>query len=132
MLQVFLSTKHYDNYQNKDDVEAICSLLQKCHFKTVYLARDYELWGEKQFSAKELMKIAFREILESNIILVDTTESGTGLGVEAGYAFANGISVVTIAQEGINIPVTLQGISKKMYHYKNFDDLYEFIKSIQN
>ncbi len=51
------------------------------------------------------------------------TEKGVGLGIEAGYAYAKGIPIITIAERGSDISETLKGISKEIFFYDNIEDL---------
>lgn len=55
--------------------------------------------------------------------IIDFTEKGVGLGIEAGYAYAKEIPVITIAKNGSDISETLKGISKEVFFYNNIDDL---------
>lgn len=130
MKKIFISIKHYEDYKNRDCIDAISSLLEKRGFQTICLARDYENWGEKRFSPEDLMEIAIQHISTSLFVLVETTTSGTGLGVEAGYAYAKKIPVITIAKENTEIPLTLQGISCQIYKYKHYEDLDIFFDSV--
>jgi len=57
------------------------------------------------------------------VVLVDLTEKGVGLGIEAGYAYANGIPIVTIAQTGADISETLRGIASTVFFYTDYTDL---------
>jgi hypothetical protein len=47
------------------------------------------------------------------------------LGIEAGYAYAQMIPVITIAREGSDISDTLRGISQGVYFYRVPADLRE-------
>ena len=60
--------------------------------------------------------------------MVDLTEKGVGLGIEAGYAYAKGIPIAVIAKKGSDISATLQGISQQLFLYDEFDDLTHFFK----
>jgi nucleoside 2-deoxyribosyltransferase len=126
MKKIFISIKHYKDNRNKSCIEAISSLLQDRGFQSVCMVRDYEFWGQKVFPPNELMKQTFEQIASCDLLLVETTVSGTGMGVEAGYAYAKGIPIITVAKDKVDIPVTLQGISSYLYSYKNFIDLGEF------
>lgn len=78
-----------------------------------------------------LWKRSFQEIDASDIVLVDLTEKGVGIGIEAGYAFAKHIPVITIAQIGSSISTTLQGISQHILLYSQYADIKEFLATIQ-
>ena len=62
--------------------------------------------------------------------MVDLTEKGVGLGIEAGYAYAKQIPIVVIARKGSDISATLQGIAKKLFLYDEFEDLNQLFQGI--
>ena len=75
------------------------------------------------------MRRTFAEIDASDLVVVDLTEKGVGVGIEAGYAHAKQIPIVTIAQRGADISATLQGISRAVFFYDGLDDLERIILS---
>ena len=60
---------------------------------------------------------------ECDIVVIELSEKGVGLGIEAGYAYAQGIQVVSVAKRGSDISETLRGISSRVAFYESFDDL---------
>ena len=103
-------------------------LLSQNDFETVCIARDIEKWGQVELSPHELMRRTFAEIDSSNLLVVDLTEKGVGLGIEAGYAYAKQIPIVVIARKGSDISTTLQGIAQKLFLYDEFEDLADFFE----
>ncbi len=65
----------------------------------------------------------FEVIDSSQVVVIDLTEKGVGIGIEAGYTDAKEIPIITIAEYGSDISATLRGISQRVILYKNFDDL---------
>ena len=62
-------------------------------------------------------------------MIMECSEKGVGLGIEAGYAYANNIPIIGIARTGSDISTTLQGISQDVIFYDRPADLIpEFIK----
>lgn len=122
-MKAYFAIKFHEDYRNSEKINKITSILDKKGIKTICITRDFEEWGEKQFEVNELMRISFEQIDKSDFILVDLTEKGVGLGIEAGYAYAKKIPILTIAQEKSDISNTLKGISKKIFWYKEIEDL---------
>ena len=56
------------------------------------------------------MKRAFLEIKRAAFVLIECSEKGVGIGIEAGYAYANGIPIVVIYRSGADLSNTLSGI----------------------
>jgi hypothetical protein len=66
------------------------------------------------------------------MIVIELSEKGVGLGIEAGYAFAKGIPIITIARTGSDISETLRGISQDIFFYESYTQLGVFGKIIRN
>jgi nucleoside 2-deoxyribosyltransferase len=122
-MKVFISIKYHQDNKNRATIEGISSALEKSGLETCCVVRDLEQWGEVKFNAQDLMRLTFDQIDSSDAVVIDLTEKGVGLGIEAGYAVAKGKPVVTIAKRGADISATLQGISQKIYLYDKFDEL---------
>jgi nucleoside 2-deoxyribosyltransferase len=69
------------------------------------------------------MKISFDEIDICDLIIVELSEKGVGVGIEAGYAYARQIPIITLARQGSDISATLHGISSTIYAYPSYDAL---------
>ncbi len=126
MKQAYLGIKFYADQSNRPLIEMITAALTQAGWTTQVIVRDLEQWGAAQFEPQTLMARTFAVIEASDIVVIDLTEKGVGLGIEAGYAFAKGIPVFTIAREGADISTTLRGISQDVCHYKNEEALVSF------
>ena len=127
-MRAYISIKYRPDNSNRNCIEKIASALEQNGFETVCITRDIEKWGQIELSPEELMQRTFSEIDLSHLIVIDLTEKGVGLGIEAGYAYAKGIPIVVIAKKGSDISATLQGISQQLFLYGEFDDLRRFFK----
>ena len=87
--------------------------------------------GAVQLASRELMSKTFEVIWACQLVVIDLTEKGGGVGIEAGYAYAQRIPVITIARAGADISNTLQGISRETYLYRSVDDLKDFFSSLR-
>ena len=129
-MKAYISVKYRADNSNKDCIQKISSALEQNGFETVCVARDIEKWGGVQLSPHELMQRTFTEIDSSNLLVVDLTEKGVGLGIEAGYAHAKQIPIVVIAKKGSDISATLQGISQRLFLYDEFENLNQLFQGI--
>ena len=129
-MKAYISIKYRADNGNKDCIQKISSALEQNGFETVCVARDIEKWGGVQLSPHELMQRTFTEIDSSNLLVVDLTEKGVGLGIEAGYAHAKQIPIVVIAKKGSDISATLQGISQRLVLYDEFEDFNHLFQGI--
>lgn len=127
-MQVYLAIKFHEDCYNRERIAALSSALARAGCETFCVARDLERWGEVRFSPDVLMQKSFAAIDASDVLLVELTEKGVGVGIEAGYAFARGIPVFTVAEAGADISETLRGISKATCSYATYDELTNFLK----
>jgi nucleoside 2-deoxyribosyltransferase len=122
-VKAFVSIKYHADSRNRERIEGISAALEKSGFVTVCIVRDVERWGEVRYTPRELMSRTFAEIDSCDIVVVDLTEKGVGVGIEAGCAYARAKRIVTIAEQGADISTTLRGISDRVLVYERVGDL---------
>ncbi|MDP3026736.1 MAG: nucleoside 2-deoxyribosyltransferase [Nanoarchaeota archaeon] len=130
MKNAYLAIKFHEKNKNKELIENVSKALLGAEIQTTVMARDYEKWGEIHFLPEELMKLTFELIDKSEMLIIEFSEKGVGLGIEAGYAFSKKIPIIVIAKEGSDISNTLKGISKQIIYYKNPGELAGIFKNI--
>ncbi|MDJ0791111.1 MAG: nucleoside 2-deoxyribosyltransferase [Acidimicrobiia bacterium] len=130
MAPVYLAAKYHADHSNRERVEQVSSAFEACGIATVCVQRDFERWGETAFPAHELMRIAFEAIADSSAVVIEFTEKGVGLGIEAGYAAARGVPVFVLHQPTADVSVTLQGIATGVFEYSDAGSLAKAIRSI--
>ncbi len=129
-MKAYLAIKYHPDNANRPRIEGISAVLESCGFETVCIARDVERWGQAQLDPAELMTRSFAELDDCDVVVVDLSEKGVGVGIEAGYAYARRIPILTIAAQGADISTTLQGISRKIFQYRQFDELVDFFSPL--
>jgi len=123
MKKVYIGIKFYSDYRNKAIVEKLTSIFENKGYETSCIVRDYKQGEQSEFSPNELMKATFEQIDLCDLVIIDLTEKGVGLGIESGYAFAKGIPILTVAKKGSDISETIAGISKDVFIYDNLESL---------
>ncbi len=123
MKRAYLAIKYHDDMSNKKLIEDISDSLKKAGVSTIVMVRDIEKWGKVSFPFSELMRITFDEIDKADELIIELSEKGVGLGIEAGYAFAKKKPVIVIAKEGSEVSNTLRGIAKEVIFYKEPKEL---------
>jgi len=127
-LRAYLAIKFYEDCRNQELIEKISDVLKEIGIKTIVMVRDYEKWCKVRFKPEVLMKKTFDCIDKSDILIVEFSEKGVGLGIETGYAYSKGIPIIIIAKEGSEISNTMKGVAKQILFYKNPKDLKHKIK----
>jgi len=122
-MKAYIGIKYYEDFRNRNIIEKVSLVLENRGYETSCIVRDTEQWGLVKLKPHELMKTTFEEINSCNIMIIDLSEKGVGLGIEAGYAFAKGIPIITIAEEASDISKTMEGISRQVIFYRNIDEL---------
>lgn len=123
MKKAYLAIKFHEDFKNKKLIKDISESLRKADFEVVVMVRDYEKWGDVHFTPKELMKLTFQLIDKSDILIIEFSEKGVGLGIEAGYAYSKGKPIIVIAKKGSEISSTLKGIAKRIIFYQDVKDI---------
>jgi nucleoside 2-deoxyribosyltransferase len=126
----FISIKYHADNRNRARIEAISSALEQQGYTTRCVVRDIEQWGAIELDSEMLMRRTFEEIDASAVCIVDLTEKGVGIGIEAGYAYAKRIPIIVIAQQGSDVSTTLQGIAQRVVVYSAIDELGDMLRNI--
>jgi nucleoside 2-deoxyribosyltransferase len=122
-VKAYIAIKYHTDSRNRPLIEALSAVLAEAGAGSLCIARDVEGWGRVRLDPAALMERSFAEIDASDFLLVDLTEKGVGIGIEAGYARARGIPVLTVAREGSDVSETLRGISREVHLYEDPADL---------
>ena len=125
-MHAYLAIKYHPDHRNRPLIEAISAALAQCGYETICIARDVEAWGAVHLSPEALMRASFAALAASDLLVVELSEKGVGICIEAGYAHAKGIPIVAIARRGADISITLRGISQRVHRYDP-DDVAELI-----
>lgn len=122
-MQIYLAIKFHSDNQNRPLIEAISSHFSSQGHSVICAVRDFEKWGAKIFEPQELLFKAFKAIESSDVVLIEATEKGMGVGIEAGFAFARNIPIVTAAKHGSDISINLRSLSSKVISYSDIREI---------
>jgi 2'-deoxynucleoside 5'-phosphate N-hydrolase len=121
--RAYIAIKYHPDQRNRERIERITAALTRMGLDTVCIVRDLEAWGRVTVDAKTLMQKSFDAIDASQLVVIDLTEKGVGIGIEAGYGYARNVPIVVIAETGADISTTLQGIAESVGFYSNAQEL---------
>ena len=129
-MKAYLAIKYKEDGSNRKLIEDISSALEENEIENICMFRDCEKWGDVKLDAEELMELTFENLDDVDLFIVEFSEKGVGLGIEAGYAYANNIPIIVIAKEGSDISSTLKGIAKEIVFYNSADELGQKFKAL--
>lgn len=121
--KAYFGIKYHADNRNRGQVNAICDALAADGIQTVCIARDIEKWGDVTLSQQELMQTSFEEIDKSDLVILEMSEKGVGLGIEAGYAVAKNKPLVVLIKQGLELSTTLKGIADTIIAYSRAGDI---------
>jgi len=127
---IYLAIKFHSDQRNRGLVEKIATELESRGMTTVCVARDFEKWGEIKLDAQDLMQVALDSIRQSDAVVIEFSEKGVGLGIEAGYASAHDIPVFVLHRSDAEVSTTLKGISAEVIPYSGADSLSAAVVSL--
>jgi len=121
--KAYFGIKFYEDSRNKDLIDSLVARLRSDGLEPICMASDVEKWGAVQLSLKELMRRTFEEIDKSDLVILEMSEKGVGLGIEAGYAVAKGKPVIVLISERQELSGTMQGIADTVITYNSPQDV---------
>lgn len=127
MLRVFI-TSSYQNSENKNEIEHLCSIVKSAGFEDFCFIRDIENYEKVFDNPKDLMKSALEEINKSDLLLIDMTEKPTGRAFEAGMAYALNKKIIMIMKKGTELKDTSKGIADEIIEYESIEEIEEKLK----
>jgi 2'-deoxynucleoside 5'-phosphate N-hydrolase len=131
-MKTYLALKYHADGGNRPLIEALSACLERHGFEVFCVFRDLEHWGQATFDPPELMRRSLRAIDASDLVVVELSEKGVGVGIEAGYAYARHIPIVTLARRGLEISATLRGISRQVLSYADLAEVEAFFGQLQS
>ncbi|MFB5673496.1 hypothetical protein ACE3NQ_27345 [Paenibacillus terreus] len=122
---IYIGIKYKEDMSNQADIERICAFLEAAGARTYCTVRDMEAWGRKHVPPVLLMEESLKQIDRCDLVLLELSEKGVGLGIEAGYAHARKKPVIVIAKWGTDLSFTVQGIADRIIIYADDRHLQE-------
>ncbi len=125
MINAFMSLKFHDGEEDKIKIDKLTEALLKAGIKNTVMARDVEKYGEATLpKGKKLMiDYAFPAMKASDMIIIEFSEKGVGLGIGAGYCYANNVPIYVIAKTGSDISLTMENLATKVIFYNDYNDI---------
>ena len=132
MKKAFMSLKFHDGEEDKKKIDDLTNALLLAGIKNVVMARDVEKYGKAVLpeGTKLMPDYAFPTMKKCDMLIVEFSEKGVGLGISAGYAYAIGLPIYVIAKTGSDISLTMKNLAKEIIFYDNINELTEKFKEL--
>lgn len=134
MKKAFMSLKFHDGDEDKKKIEDLTNALLKADIENVVMARDVEKYGQANLpkGAKLMPDYAFPAMKKCDMLIVEFSEKGVGLGIGAGFAYAIGLPIYVIAKTGSDISLTMSNLAKEVIFYDTMQDITDNFRRIMN
>jgi nucleoside 2-deoxyribosyltransferase len=130
-MKFYFGIKFREDLSNKDLIERICNIAEQRNHQIICDHRDLEQWGKRSFSMNKLMEKTFEIIENSDAVIIEFSESGVGLGIEAGFSAARNVPVYILLPKGRKLSPTMKGICKNCFEYETDEDIRQMFRSIE-
>lgn len=132
MKKAFMSLKFHDGEEDKKKIDDLTNALLLAGIENVVMARDVEKYGKAVLpeGTKLMPDYAFPTMKKCDMLIVEFSEKGVGLGISAGYAYAIGLPIYVIAKTGSDISLTMKNLAKEIIFYDNINELTEKFKEL--
>ena len=132
MKKAFMSLKFHDGEEDKKKIDDLTNALLLAGIENVVMTRDVEKYGKAVLpeGTKLMPDYAFPTMKKCDMLIVEFSEKGVGLGISAGYAYAIGLPIYVIAKTGSDISLTMKNLAKEIIFYDNINELTEKFKEL--
>ncbi len=119
MKKAFMALKFHDGAKDQQKVDELTKALKGAGIENFVAVRDVEKYGEVKLppNSKLMIVYAFPAMRKSDMLIVEFSKKGVGLGIVAGYAYAIGLPIYVIAKTGSDISLTISNLATKVIFY---------------
>ncbi len=129
-MNVYVAAKFHADYSNRELIEKISQALDSSGHHSIVAFRDLDEWGAKKLSPHEIMVWDFKAIRGADVLLVEFSEKGVGIGIAIGFAKALGKRIIVIAKKNSETSDTVQGTADSVRFYDSVEDLPSLLSTL--
>lgn len=130
-MNAYVSAK-FEGDDNEETVNALCTAVERAGFLVHCTNRDFDDFGRQERELEELIPYIEDAIERTDVVILDLTDKGVGLGVEAGFAAALQKPIVAVLHEDADPPTTIQLLAKRIVTYQGFEDLTHQLSNLKS
>ena len=125
MKKAYLAISYSNRKQFDAEIGSLRTLLNKHNIELLVFVDKYNFKADEE---EQMMKKAFEEIDNSDLLIAELSTKSIGVGIEIGYAFAKEIPVFYLRKIGSEYSTTAAGCAKYIVDYKDEQNLKELME----
>ncbi|PID34995.1 MAG: hypothetical protein CR971_00315 [candidate division SR1 bacterium] len=132
-INAFVALKFYAGEHSKQLVDGLSLALENAGMSTFVAVRDIEKYGTVEGLDMEhfMPRYSFPALLNAQLLVLEYSESGAGLGMCAGFAYSNNIPVYIVAKKGSKISTTVNSVAEEVFFYEDIAEITDFFNNLQ-
>ncbi len=123
----YLAISYSNRHLFDNEIECLKKLFSENNIELLVFVDKYNFRPEQE---KEMMKTAFMEIDNSDLLVAELTTKSIGVGIEIGYAYAKHKPVFYLRKKESEYSTTASGCSSYIVEYRNELDLKESMEKL--
>ncbi|KAJ6783364.1 hypothetical protein PWT90_09479 [Aphanocladium album] len=131
-MKAYIGIKFYPQHENRDTIDPLSHAVESAGYQIISMQRDVEAYGVITYGPGELMRRTCEIIDACDLVVIELSEKGVVLGIEAGYAHGKRIAVVAVARERLEISATMKGIARATKLHAGEEDLAKFFQGLRD
>ena len=126
MKKAYLAISYSNRKQFDAEIDSLRTLLNKHNIELLVFVDKYNFKADEE---EQMMKKAFEEIDNSDLLIAELSTKSIGVGIEIGYAFAKEMPVLYLRKNGSEYSTTAAGCAKYIVDYKDEQNLEELMEA---
>ncbi|MBD3314015.1 hypothetical protein GF345_06235 [Candidatus Woesearchaeota archaeon] len=121
-MNLFVAIK-FEQRHNKELMDGLEKVLKQGGYNPYFFVKNegYSQHGRPDFT--DMISNVVDKIRENDALLIECSQNGTGLGIEAGIAYMMGKPVYVVHRYGTRVSTTLRGLSRRVLEYKDINEI---------
>ncbi len=129
-MNAYLSIK-YQGEDNEEVVRELVTAAERAGFSVTASVRDFDDFGRQEQPPEQLLPFMTNSIEHADVLLIDGTEKGVGIGFEAGYAAANQIPIVVLTYQQSDISPILELAAFAVISFDGYEQLFQALQQVK-
>ncbi len=122
MKKVYIGVGFKERKALDEEISVIKDVLNLNGYMPIVFVDDFSFDPSDE---KEMMRVACKEIADSEMLVAELSNKAIGVGIEVGYAKALGKRIIYLRKKDAEYSKTIGGLADESIEYGDADDLRE-------